>query len=138
MDLSSVMDAMSLDSFGAQSYMDNNLLNTEYQAPEYAIVSWDTAGRRHLMVKMALFCLCLMAAGGATNIDFQYPPLDSWTRQGWHRFVHNASGFMTKRLPPNATIVETDAEERQPSHEESLEFESLEQVQPAHNESQAT
>ncbi|KAK2036349.1 hypothetical protein LZ31DRAFT_616197, partial [Colletotrichum somersetense] len=91
-DISSAMDSMSLDSFGAQSFVDNNFLNTEFQAPEYATIPWDAAGKGKLTIKMALFCLCLMAASGVSYIDSNYPPLDSWTQRSENRFLHNTSG----------------------------------------------
>ncbi|OHE91425.1 hypothetical protein CORC01_13290 [Colletotrichum orchidophilum] len=124
-DLSSIMDAMSLDSFGAQSFIDNNLLNIDYQAPEYAVIPWSTSGRRRLTVKMALFCLCLMAAGGVTHIEGNYPPLDSWNQQDRHRFIHNTSGVLSKRVPPGATIVNPSFDEDQHSNHDNTNAELL-------------
>lgn len=63
-DISSGLDAMSLDSFGAHSYRDDNPVNIEYQPPEYVVVRWTANGPGRLTVKMALFCLYLIAGRG--------------------------------------------------------------------------
>ncbi|KAK1957236.1 hypothetical protein LY78DRAFT_562150, partial [Colletotrichum sublineola] len=103
-DLSSMAESMSLNSFGGLSYTSNSL-SGEYQDPEYALIPWGTHGSRKLTVKMALFCLSLMAAGGVAHIDSSYPPLNSWSQQGRHRFTHNTSGLQAKRIPSDAIIV---------------------------------
>ncbi|KAJ9130688.1 hypothetical protein NKR23_g12085 [Pleurostoma richardsiae] len=42
-DISSAVEQMSLDSSGAQSYIDNNPANYEYLPPEYAVVHWSAS-----------------------------------------------------------------------------------------------
>ncbi|KAF6805337.1 hypothetical protein CPLU01_15992 [Colletotrichum plurivorum] len=114
--MSSFMGSMSLDSTGTHSYMDNSLSNLEYRDPEYAVVPWENYGRRRLTVKMALFCLCLMAAG-EIHIDYEYPPLDSWTKQqSGHGYIHNTSGAYSRRRPHGAVI--TDTEDQAPYYDD--------------------
>ncbi|KAH7151932.1 hypothetical protein B0J13DRAFT_547167 [Dactylonectria estremocensis] len=106
-DVSSLLESMSLDSFGAQSYIDNDHARTadaEFLPPEYAVIYWNAHGMGRLTIKLSIFCLCLMAAGGNGSIDYGYPPLDSWAQVGRHKFTHNTSGFIAKRLPNNATL----------------------------------
>ncbi|OIW30772.1 hypothetical protein CONLIGDRAFT_594702 [Coniochaeta ligniaria NRRL 30616] len=103
-DISSGLDAMSLDSFGAQSYSDDNLLNKEFQPPEYVVVPWASHGAGQLTVKMALFCLCLMAGRGDTSVDTDYPAFDSWRKESRHLYRHNTSGLTEKRLPKGARL----------------------------------
>ncbi|KJZ69949.1 hypothetical protein HIM_10657 [Hirsutella minnesotensis 3608] len=106
-DLSSVMESMSLDSFGAQSYVEDDLANaanSEFLPPEFAMIPQAAHGRGQLTVKLSLFCLCLMAAGENGRVGYDYPPLDSWRQESRHRFVHNTSGRVAARLPANATL----------------------------------
>ncbi|KDN67869.1 hypothetical protein CSUB01_12511 [Colletotrichum sublineola] len=123
-DLSSMAESMSLNSFGGLSYTSNSL-SGEYQDPEYALIPWGTHGSRKLTVKMALFCLSLMAAGGVAHIDSSYPPLNSWSQQGRHRFTHNTSGLQAKRIPSDAIIVNPGSDEDQHSNPENLDAELL-------------
>ncbi|PNY27982.1 Uncharacterized protein TCAP_02092 [Tolypocladium capitatum] len=104
-DISSALDAMSLDSFGSQSYVENNPHNMEYLPPEYATVPWTARGKGRLTVRMSLFCLCLMAISGYADVHDDYPPLDSWQREGPRLFRHNTSGFTATRLPKGASVV---------------------------------
>ena len=105
-DISSLMDGVSLDSFGGQSYSDNNPRDMEYLPLEFAVVPPVIKGSGHFTIKLALFCLCLMAARGETSIDFGYPPLDSWRWNNQDRqFFHITSGFTAKRLPKGALEI---------------------------------
>ncbi|EHK20574.1 uncharacterized protein TRIVIDRAFT_223891 [Trichoderma virens Gv29-8] len=101
-DVSSQFEAMSFESSGAASYASGNHNDREYAPPEYVIIPWDAHGEK-LTMKMALFCLCLMAAGGEGKIDVSYPPLDSW-RSDMQGFRHNASGRFLEILPIDAVI----------------------------------
>ncbi|KAL7788361.1 hypothetical protein V8C37DRAFT_388331 [Trichoderma ceciliae] len=83
--MSSQFEAMSLESSGAASYTSGNPSDREYLPPEYAIIHWDAHGGKKLTIKMALFCLCLMAAGGEVR--------------------HNTSGQLVETLPPDAIVV---------------------------------
>ncbi|KAH8909442.1 hypothetical protein BR93DRAFT_935200 [Coniochaeta sp. PMI_546] len=103
-DISSGLDAMSLDSFGAHSYLDDNPMNPEYQPPEYVVVPWGSHGAGRLTVKMSLFCLCLMAGCGDVAFSTDYPPLDSWRQEARRLFRHNTSGLVAKHLPKGATL----------------------------------
>ncbi|OIW30775.1 hypothetical protein CONLIGDRAFT_700375 [Coniochaeta ligniaria NRRL 30616] len=108
-DISSIMGAMSIDSFGAQSYSDNNAANWEFLPPEYAVASWRAKGRGNWTVKLALFCLCCLAAGDDVRIGRSYPPLDSWRQEGPRRFVHNTTGVEVKKLPKDANLVDEES-----------------------------
>ncbi|KAB5566426.1 hypothetical protein GE09DRAFT_1106699 [Coniochaeta sp. 2T2.1] len=128
-DISSRLDAMSLDSFGAYSYRDDNPMNTEYQPPEYVVIPWASHGAGRLTVKMALFCICLMAGRGDTGFDTDYPALDSWRQEARGLFRHNTSGLTAKRLPRGATL-------ESPRVTTSLSYESHSQEQRYSNEGQ--
>ncbi|KAM3448793.1 hypothetical protein MY3296_007479 [Beauveria thailandica] len=109
-DVSSLMDAMSLGSFGAQSYDDHDITgaaNVEFLPPEYAVIPMSARGKDTLTVKFSIFCLCLMAAGGCGNVDHGYPPLDSWRRVDRQGFIHNTSNLGAKMLPNDAVLYET-------------------------------
>ncbi|KND88548.1 hypothetical protein TOPH_06899 [Tolypocladium ophioglossoides CBS 100239] len=108
-DISSVLESMSLDSFGAQSYADDDLANAanaEFLPPEYAVISRTAHGRGRLTIKLSIFCLCLMAAGGNGSVDYDYPPLDSWRQVSRHKFTHNSSGIVATKLLTNATLYD--------------------------------
>ncbi|KAK4076671.1 uncharacterized protein Triagg1_4274 [Trichoderma aggressivum f. europaeum] len=109
-DISSQLEAMSIvESFGAASYASSNPANREYQSPEYASIPWSAQGKKRLTVKMGLFCLCLMAAGGEAKIETAYPPLDSWRPES-EGFRHNASGQHAYNLPADAIISTQEPE----------------------------
>lgn len=102
-DVSSLLDSMSLDSFGAQSYHDSEHAHAEFLPPEYVVIPWTAHGKGRLSIKLSVFCLSLMAAANGNILD-DYPPLDSWRQEGQHKFVHNTSGFQAKKLPHHATL----------------------------------
>ncbi|KAG6102054.1 hypothetical protein E4U31_003469 [Claviceps sp. LM219 group G6] len=67
-----------LDACGTQSGDDNNptgAVNVELLPPEYAVIPMSASGKENLTVKLAVFCLCLMASGGHHKLDYGYPPL---------------------------------------------------------------
>ncbi|KAG6105424.1 hypothetical protein E4U13_007878 [Claviceps humidiphila] len=67
-----------LDASGTQSGDDNNptgAVNVELLPPEYAVIPMSASGKENLTVKLAVFCLCLMASGGHHELDYGYPPL---------------------------------------------------------------
>lgn len=101
---------LSLESSGAASYRSRNPSDREYLHPEYAIIPWDAHGGKKLTIKMALFCLCLMAAGGEGSIGTTYPPLDTWRSEAPQGFRHNTSGRHVEILPPDAIIVTQELE----------------------------
>ncbi|KAF5026129.1 hypothetical protein F66182_1777 [Fusarium sp. NRRL 66182] len=107
-DVSSLMESMSLDSFGGQSYINHDLAHTELHPPEYAVIAMSAHGRGKLTVKLSIFCLCLMAARKGGIGDDDYPPLDSWSQVGRHVFIHNTSGFTASKLPSNATLFNSE------------------------------
>ena len=119
-ELSSTLESMSLGSFGAQSYDDHDLAdaaNVELQPPEYAVIPMSNHGRNVLTVKFSIFCLCLMAAGGCSTVDYNYPPLDSWRCLDDHDFIHNTSNFRVGKLPRKAILCnpqEGEQEETRP------------------------
>ncbi|KAK4078100.1 hypothetical protein Purlil1_12069 [Purpureocillium lilacinum] len=106
-DLSSIVESMSLDSFGAQSYVEDDLanaVNAEFLPPEFTVIPLAAHGRGRLTVNLSLFCLCLMAAGENGRVGYGYPPLDSWRQESRHKFVHNTSGRVSTKLPANARL----------------------------------
>ncbi|KAG6134648.1 hypothetical protein E4U28_005744 [Claviceps purpurea] len=71
------------ESFGAQSYDDNNSVadvDLEMRPPEFAVIPMADSGKDVLTVKFALFCLCLMASSGCGNLDYGYPRFNHWRR----------------------------------------------------------
>ncbi|KAI0526161.1 hypothetical protein F5B22DRAFT_632727 [Xylaria bambusicola] len=59
------------------SFQDDNPLDWEYYDPEYVDIPWSAHGKR-LTVKLALWCLAMMATNGDNYIDYSYPTLDGW------------------------------------------------------------
>ncbi|KAF5021076.1 hypothetical protein F66182_6909 [Fusarium sp. NRRL 66182] len=108
-DVSSLIDAMSLDSSGNQSFIDENPRDAEYLAPEYAAIPWGAHGKGRLTIKLAAFCLCLVSARGMAHVDNHYPPLDSWVQVERHKYCHNTSGLETKRPPTGASVTKLEA-----------------------------
>ncbi|KAJ2898884.1 hypothetical protein MKZ38_003604 [Zalerion maritima] len=76
---------------GASSYHDDDPLQWEYHNPEYINIPWGAHGRGRLTIKLALWCLAMMATNGDSYIDYSYPDLDSW-RSGERGYIHNTSG----------------------------------------------
>lgn len=72
------------------------------------MIDWNAYGMGRLTIKLSIFCLCLMAAGGNGSTDYGYPPLESWAQVSRHKFTHNMSGFVAKRLPNNATLYNAE------------------------------
>ncbi|KAG6209355.1 hypothetical protein E4U34_007640 [Claviceps purpurea] len=67
-----------VDASGTQSGDDNDpagVVNVELLPPEYAVIPMSASGKDNLTVKLAVFCLCLMASGGHDKLDYGYPPL---------------------------------------------------------------
>ncbi|KAJ4308289.1 hypothetical protein N0V84_012187, partial [Fusarium piperis] len=113
-DVSSMLESMSLDSSGAQSYDDTDVAgsaNAEFRPPEYAVIPMSAHGKGRLTVKFSIFCLCLMAGYGYGNLDYGYPPLDTWRRMDRHKYIHNTSALVVKKLPNNATLFEPEQQE---------------------------
>jgi hypothetical protein len=49
----------------------------EYEDPEYAVVPWAVRGPNRLTVKLSLWWLAIMATYGPTDIDYEYPGLNT-------------------------------------------------------------
>ncbi|KAG6175594.1 hypothetical protein E4U27_006054 [Claviceps purpurea] len=67
-----------IDASGTQSGDDSDpagVVNVELLPPEYAVIHMSSSGKDNLTVKLAVFCLCLMASGGHDKLDYGYPPL---------------------------------------------------------------
>ncbi|KAH6848205.1 hypothetical protein B0I37DRAFT_354835 [Chaetomium sp. MPI-CAGE-AT-0009] len=88
----------------ASSYLDDEPLEWEYHDPEYALVPWDAHGRGRLTIKLALWCLAMMAANGDNYIDYWYPDLDSWRLAKEGCYVHNTTGAKKRRLDREGEI----------------------------------
>lgn len=86
------------------SYLDDEPLEWEYHDPEYAVVPWDAHGRGSLTIKLALWCLAMMAANGDNYIDYWYPNLDSWRLGKEGYYVHNTTGTKKRRLNRGALL----------------------------------
>ncbi|KAK5987623.1 hypothetical protein PT974_11755 [Cladobotryum mycophilum] len=86
-DLSFTMEDASPKSLGAQSFTDNNPVSTEYLPPEYAVVSWNAHGKGQLLVKLAIFCLSLLAARGIRILLRAIHPSTAGERKGHIPFV---------------------------------------------------
>jgi hypothetical protein len=86
------------------SYLDDEPLEWEYHDPEYAVVPWDAHGRGRLTIKLALWCLAMMAANGDNYIDYWYPDLDSWRLGKEGYYVHNTTGATKRRLDRGALL----------------------------------
>ncbi|EHK22895.1 uncharacterized protein TRIVIDRAFT_60285 [Trichoderma virens Gv29-8] len=94
------------------SFIDEEATNWDYYPPEYAIIPWDVHGPGKLTIKLALWCLAMMAANGHRYIAYSYPDLDSW-RQGYNGgYVHNTSGATLSTLVEGHRYEEPDLEGR--------------------------
>ncbi|KAK3304881.1 uncharacterized protein B0T15DRAFT_537917 [Chaetomium strumarium] len=89
------------------SYLDDEPLEWEYQDPEYALAPWDAHGRGRLTIRLALWCLAMMAANGDNHIDYWYPDLDSWRLAKEGYYVHNTTGAKKRRLDRGALLSKT-------------------------------
>ncbi|KAG6091818.1 hypothetical protein E4U31_007205 [Claviceps sp. LM219 group G6] len=102
--------ATSQRSFGAQSYDNDdpiNILHLDLLPPEYAEIPYSASGKGKLTYKFAMFCLCLMAYGGRGRLDYEYPPFNSWRREGgW--FMNNTSNLKSQEMPRDAVLDETE------------------------------
>ncbi|KAF5974096.1 hypothetical protein FBULB1_7928 [Fusarium bulbicola] len=78
-------------------YSDDSPLEWSYYDPEYAVIPWNAHGEEVLTIKLALWCLIMMAMSGDRRIDYSYPPLDSWRYEG-KGYVHNTSGATKAKL----------------------------------------
>ncbi|CAK7225422.1 hypothetical protein SCUCBS95973_005859 [Sporothrix curviconia] len=85
------------------SFVDNNPMDWELNPPEYAIVPWSAHGRKRLTVKLALWCLAMLAVKGGNHIDYSYPELNSWRLAG-DRYIHNSSGVSKRHLRQRVAI----------------------------------
>ncbi|KAI1819218.1 hypothetical protein F4861DRAFT_158627 [Xylaria intraflava] len=94
---------MSGHSSGSE-FSDNNPLNWSWSDPEFVIIDWQACGEGHLTVKLALWCLAMMATNGESFIDDSYPDLNTWRKEG-EQYVHNASGARKSKLDENDLLV---------------------------------
>ncbi|CCE30814.1 hypothetical protein E4U22_001593 [Claviceps purpurea] len=94
-------------SFGAQSFDEEDPahnINLEFCPPEYATIPMSASGKGQLTYKFAMFCLCLMAYGGRRELGYDYPPLNSWRREGqW--YINNTSNLRA-RMPPKKAVLD--------------------------------
>ncbi|POR32215.1 Uncharacterized protein TPAR_07594 [Tolypocladium paradoxum] len=93
------------------SYCDDEPEAWEYCDPEYAAIPWKAHGREVLTIKLAIWCLAMMATNGDRFVDYSYPKLDSWrrTNQG---YVHSASGTTKSKLSKHDSHQEPDPDRR--------------------------
>ncbi|OAA67345.1 hypothetical protein SPI_01921 [Niveomyces insectorum RCEF 264] len=74
------------------SFVDDNPSNWDVYDPEYAVIPWSRHGRGKLTIKLALWCLAMMAANGDRYVDYEYPGLHTWRIEENASYVHNTSG----------------------------------------------
>ncbi|OIW24114.1 hypothetical protein CONLIGDRAFT_564789, partial [Coniochaeta ligniaria NRRL 30616] len=91
------------------SYLDNDPSTWEMRPPEYAVIPWSAHGPKNLTVKLSLWFLAMMAAQGDRDIDYSYPALDSWRKEG-SKYVHNTTGVTKKRAAKDDKIEGRDPE----------------------------
>lgn len=88
-------------------YTGDNPANWEYYNPEYSLIPWSSHGRC-LTVKLALWCLSMMATNGDRFVDYSYPGLDTWRRDERAGYVHNTSGKAKRKLSRDDACQEPD------------------------------
>ncbi|KAI1822677.1 hypothetical protein F4861DRAFT_513593 [Xylaria intraflava] len=98
-------DATMTDSSGGSEYIDNDPQAWMWCDPEYATITWESYGKGSLTIKLALWCLAMMATHGDSFVDYSYPSLDSW-RTVDDGYVHNTSGARKSKLDQNDTLQE--------------------------------
>ncbi len=72
---------------------------TDTPMVEYKSIPWGNHGdgKRHLTVFLALFYMAWLAGVGNSNLQFEYPSLDScWPTISGNRFQHNSMGVKSK------------------------------------------
>ncbi|OAA61299.1 hypothetical protein SPI_05323 [Niveomyces insectorum RCEF 264] len=74
----------------------------DYLDPEYAVVHWDASGRGRLTIKLAFWCLAMMASCGGYLIDYSYPDLKHWVPSNG-RFLNSAAGVVLSTVPRGHT-----------------------------------
>ncbi|OAA59099.1 hypothetical protein SPI_06301 [Niveomyces insectorum RCEF 264] len=89
------------------SYDDSATTSYSIYPPEYALIPWTSHGPGKLTVKLALWCLAMMAGNGDGHVDYSYPYLDSW-REVEGGYFHNTKGVFKSRLRPGASIQNLD------------------------------
>ncbi|KAH6988152.1 hypothetical protein BKA56DRAFT_479076 [Ilyonectria sp. MPI-CAGE-AT-0026] len=87
-------------------HKDDDPLTWAYKDPEYLIVPWDAHGDK-LTVKLTLWFLAMMATHGDRYLDYSYPDLNSWRRDG-NGYVHNTSGAKKSQLAEGDKEQEPD------------------------------
>ena len=115
--------SLSFGSSGGQSYVESGR-GFEYLSPEYQVIPWGNHGSR-LTVRLGLFCLCLMAGYGSSDVRTRYPKLNTWWRQTTGAYRHNTSGLTKRKLGPRDKVEDPDAEEANADGEEDGEQGSL-------------
>ncbi|KAK0629942.1 hypothetical protein B0T17DRAFT_527065 [Bombardia bombarda] len=108
-DTSKLSDALQNTSLSSNSYQPTDS-GGEYLSVEYRVIPWTNHGdgKRHLTVRLALFYLSMMAGLGPSAIQTEYPSFDSWFCLDNGGFMHNTTGRIEKKLPPNAVVQYLD------------------------------
>lgn len=68
----------SSDTSLASEYRNDYPLQWDYDDLEYRHVPWSAQGEKRFTVKLALWCLAMMARSGYSYINYWYPSLNSW------------------------------------------------------------
>ncbi|RSL96158.1 hypothetical protein CEP52_011625 [Fusarium oligoseptatum] len=108
-DLSTSMQATSLnDGTGvtSESYLDNHTGNPVH--PRHKTIPWDAQGPKKLTVRLAMFCLCLLAGYGPRDLDAWYPPLDSWSH---NTYPYTIDAIPEEELPEIEGVAEEGYDE---------------------------
>lgn len=105
--MSALSDSMQRASLGPVSspYQPTETGN-EYHPLEYQAIPWANCGdgKRQLTVRLSLLYLALMAGYGPSNIQSEYPSMDSWCLFETGVYAHNTTGETTKKRPSGAKI----------------------------------
>ncbi|KAK2791760.1 hypothetical protein FQN51_002124 [Onygenales sp. PD_10] len=77
---------------------------SEHVVIDMVSIPWMNSGPGKLTVKLALWWLHMMAAGGDTLIQEAYPPLSAWERQD-NDYRQLSTGITARKPPANAVVL---------------------------------
>ncbi|KAL8410428.1 hypothetical protein RB596_000201 [Gaeumannomyces avenae] len=80
----------------------------ELMPVEYRAIPWANHGdgKHQLTVRLGLFYLSLMAGLGSRVMGTDYPAFDSWCYSDNGLYIHNTTGSVTEKRPPQADILQ--------------------------------
>lgn len=113
---STVISSMSRDS---SSYR-FNAKDVEYNSLQVTRALWADYGDR-LTVKLLLWAMGMMVAGGILTVESHYPPLDSWVKDATG-YRHATTGLRIKKAPKGGTILREPSGEASSTTEEPTKY----------------